>query len=64
LTVRGCGSPWSHRQRINNDLIREAGGSFAVVEALDFQQHHAHKVAAVWRQSRRPGLPDVYCVLK
>jgi hypothetical protein len=26
LTVRGCGSRWSHCQRINNDLIRKAAG--------------------------------------
>jgi hypothetical protein len=43
LTVRGCGSRWSRCQRINNDLIRKAGGSFAAVEALDFQQHHTQE---------------------
>jgi hypothetical protein len=78
LTVRGCGSRWSHCQRINNDLIRKAGGSFASVEALDFQQHHTQErpgrsqhdrkrrwqLKSVAAACRQARLPDLYCVLK
>jgi hypothetical protein len=75
LTVRGRGSRWSHCQRINNDLIRKAGGSSPQSKPSNFNNIMRESAWAVHStagnaggagMAAKPpaGLPDLYCVLK